>query len=404
MKCKKIAAATILAAILTTTGCGIKPLIPAGEPAETPKIAEYDYTAAVQFTNNFAAESAEIAPPHKNTLSSPLSVFLAMSMAKEGASGATFDEMETTLGQYDSDAILQLMSHLLTLEDTQLTLANSVWADEDKTINPGWMDIVSQFYLAPTFQLELAKSADKVNSWIADQTNDLIRDMVSDELMADARLLLVNALYLDAQWEQDFDADDTIRGRKFTNSDGGVSIADYLHDTSSRLTIDTGDCLGVVLPYSDGSLEFVAVMPKDPSLPTRDLTAKIVRDGGFAALADKAEQTMIELYLPKFQHKQSASIAEVLAGMGIETAFTVAADFAGIAEDLYITDVLQSAVLRIDEEGTEAGASTVVVMQDTAADVFIDQPKVVDFNRPFSFALIDRATGVVLFAGEHNIA
>ena len=395
----------LLAAAIAMTACGgPTTLIKAGKPGGDTTVSEEEKADMSTFCNEFARVAAATSPAHQNTLVSPLSAYYALAMAAEGAAGNTRAEFDAVMGTPDGQSVAALTNHLSSLDGTTLNIANSVWLDEGFTAKETWLGDLSKNYLAAVFQTELDTAVPKVNGWIEDKTNDLIKNMLAEGDTAGARALIINAIYLDAEWQSQFDANATVKGRKFTNFDGGVSIADYLYAKRVQSVIDTDDLTGVVLPYSDGNLAFVAVMADDASIPAADVTAMVADAGGYAALADTAAEENIKLYLPKFEHEASLSLVDVLTEMGIETAFTGAADFSGIAEEpLCISNVLQNAYLRVDEEGTEAAAATIVMMKTTSAFPGADI-RTIDFCRPFTFAVVDRTTGAVLFCGEHNIA
>ena len=105
----------------------------------------------------------------------------------------------------------------------------------------------------------------------------------------------------------------------------------------------------------------------------------------------------VDVALPRFEIENGISLKGALSAMGMEKAFSkVEADFSGVAkEPLYVSDVWQSTVLRVDEAGTEAAAVTKV--RALAAAAGMD-----DFcaNRPFLFVLREKAHGVVMFIGR----
>ncbi|HRY61284.1 MAG TPA: serpin family protein, partial [Candidatus Fermentibacter sp.] len=91
----------------------------------------------------------------------------------------------------------------------------------------------------------------------------------------------------------------------------------------------------------------------------------------------------------------------VLAGLGMAGAFDPStADFSGMTggRDLFVSDVVHKAFVRVDETGTEAAAATGVIMALTAMPQ--DQPVQFVLDRPFLFLIIDDLTGTVLFMGR----
>jgi serine protease inhibitor len=109
--------------------------------------------------------------------------------------------------------------------------------------------------------------------------------------------------------------------------------------------------------------------------------------------------TGVALRLPRWTFRTQVLLNEVLAGLGMPTAFTGRADFSGMTRDesLQIAAVVHEAFIAVDEQGTEASAATGVVMAVSAAR----RPDVqLTVDRPFLFVLHDTATGTPLFIGR----
>ena len=98
--------------------------------------------------------------------------------------------------------------------------------------------------------------------------------------------------------------------------------------------------------------------------------------------------------------RTAAPLSEVLAGLGMPTAFTDDADFSGLTADelLKISEVLHEAFVAVDEQGTEAAAATAVVMARAGAAPEEPVPFVVD--RPFVFVVHSVDDRVPLFVGR----
>ena len=79
------------------------------------------------------------------------------------------------------------------------------------------------------------------------------------------------------------------------------------------------------------------------------------------------------------------------------------AEFAGLGTsakgNIFIGRVLHKTFLSVGEQGTKAGAATVVEMKDECAAVDTPEAKRVILDRPFVYMLIDCASGVPFFIG-----
>lgn len=66
-----------------------------------------------------------------------------------------------------------------------------------------------------------------------------------------------------------------------------------------------------------------------------------------------------------------------------------------------ITDVIQKALIKVDEEGTVAAAATAVLMPLAAlAPMQPKPPKVFNADHPFMYTLYDIPSQTILFIGQ----
>ena len=87
--------------------------------------------------------------------------------------------------------------------------------------------------------------------------------------------------------------------------------------------------------------------------------------------------------------------------MGMKDAFSSGiADFSGMdgTKSLFISKVLHKAYVEVNEEGTEAAAATVIIMELTA----IPNQDITTFiaDHPFIFLIQQKETGAILFMGK----
>ncbi|MFQ7452137.1 MAG: serpin family protein [Flavonifractor plautii] len=208
---------------------------------------------------------------------------------------------------------------------------------------------------------------------------------------------MVNALYLKNAWASEFDPLDTRPG-DFTAADGSEAETDFLSNgLRAEQYFAAEGAAGVVLPYDDGRLGFLAVLP-DGEL---DAWLETLDGDTLPALLAAAEEERVLLRLPKFEAEWGGELSDALATMGLETAFDPGrADFSalGTAPDgpLYVSSVVHKARIEVNEKGTEAAAATVAGLNGAAAPT--DYRELV-LDRPFCYAVVDLERGVPLFLG-----
>jgi serpin B len=240
----------------------------------------------------------------------------------------------------------------------------------------------------------------QINGWVEDETNDKIKDLIPQGVLdAMSRMVLANAVYFNAKWEYEFVKDST-SDRPFTRLDGSTVQAKSMTRPAVQFGYFQGDGFEAVeLPYKGGRMSMVVVLPGTGKFGDFE---KSFDSAALAAVDAGLERQMVLLQMPKFEFVTEAALVDPLKSLGMRSAFDPGiADFTGIADrpagDLYISDVLHKAFVRVDEEGTEAAAATAIIIGVTSAG---PDPVRVNVDRPFLFLIRDRETGTVLFSGR----
>ncbi|SMC48590.1 serpin family protein [Papillibacter cinnamivorans] len=343
----------------------------------------------------------------ENTLVSPTSVLLALALTANGASGDMLKEFEAVLGQ-EGLSLTQIDLACKALMEqygdtggsTVLRIANSIWYDEGFAAEKAFLQTDADYFGAPAFQKSFRDSgtADEVNAWIEEATGGLIPKML-DKIDAETVMFLINALYLKATWQSEFDPNDNYDG-EFTTEEGTAVPATFMTKGISREQyIDTGDETGVLLPYDDGKLAFLALLPEEGTSAS-DYAASLDGDS-IGNLIAAAEDTSVLLGLPKFKAECGLTLNDTLKAMGLVTAFDPdKADFSAMGKlsqgNVYVGSVLHRTVLKVDEKGTEAAAATIVEMSGTSMPM---DYVTLRFDRPFVYAVVDLANNLPVFIG-----
>jgi serpin B len=154
------------------------------------------------------------------------------------------------------------------------------------------------------------------------------------------------------------------------------------------------DCQWLELPYNDLRASMILILPAKGRLTEveKRLTASALQE-----TVGKLKFHRGIVALPKFKVSAAARLDEDLKALGMELAFSSAADFSGMVgrRELSISKVIHQAYLSADELGSEAAAATAVVMFSSDFPPFSFTA-----NRPFLFLIRDNQTGSVLFLGR----
>ena len=324
---------------------------------------------------------------------SPYSAAVALSMLEEGAEGQTKTEIDNALG-----GVLYKAEDLGGNDTVVVKSANSVWIDDNFSPRNRYVSLLQKefdaFVDVENFASPTAVKA--INNWCSENTNGKITEII-DRLGAGDVMVLINALYFNAPWENEFDpaltTDQTFYGK---NKESKVrmmsSKGHYMYAESQGFQV-------IQLPYEGREYAmYVVLPPKDADL---DKLLSRMDASAYMSAMDALAPQEVRVLLPKFKIETSMLLNEALQNMGIRTAFTSAADFSGITESgsLAVDQVKQKCYMDVSEKGTEAAAVTSIQIRLTSARP-VQKVPVMRVDRPFFFVIADGANEKVLFAGK----
>ncbi len=381
---------------------------------KNPTISASDMQTQVDGNNAFALDVYHsLRSEDGNLILSPFSISLALAMTYAGARAETASQMadvlnfsaqEQTHPAFNAlDLALEEPSIMLDKdqEPMQLSIANSVWAEQTFTFLPDFLDTLSLNYGAGIYLLDFINNPDpsrkEINQWVSDETKDKINDLLPENsVTTDTKMVLVNAIYFKADWLSPFDANDT-RDGNFTLLDGSQITVPMM---GQRMTIPymLGDgYTAAELPYAGESAVMTVLVPDEGRF--EEIESQL-EDTMFREVLKKLALADVTLSIPKFEYESDFNLSETLAGMGMPLAFDAnQADFSGMTDqqDLYIGNIIHKAFVAVDEKGTEAAAATAVIMEGATA-MMPDNLLVID--RPFLYFIRDVETGQILFIGR----
>lgn len=338
----------------------------------------------------------------KNSLISPLSVMLALSMTANGAKGETLAQMEALLGgdipmETLNEYLYSYIKALPSEKTTKLNSANSIWfRDNGFTAEKAFLQKNADYYGAEAYKSVFnEKTLRDINNWVKKNTDGMIEKII-DDLDPDAVMYLINTVLFDAEWKNIYKKDE-IRDGTFTALDSTKRTVSMMY-SAERLYLDDGKAIGFIKPYRNG-YSFVALLPNE-DISLSDYAASMTGKS-FADTIKNAEDVPVEAAMPKFSYDYDIEMSGALKALGMSLPFDPEkADFSALgyyeSGNIFISRVLHKSYITVDEKGTKAGAATAA---DIKATSDIGGLYSVTLDRPFVYAVIDDAYGLPVFIG-----
>jgi len=397
---------------------------PVGEPKQAGP--DPDTKLVAEGNNQFALQLYQKLQDDKgNLFFSPYSISTTMAMACAGARGNTQEQMAQALCLPVSKEIVEKLNANKTpmtqeqiaqvfgkmIQDLnargggdkyELRVANALWGQRDYKFLPPFVGLVEKQYGGALQNVDFVAAAEParqmINTWVARQTNDKIKDLIGPGVLsAMTRLVLTNAIYFKGNWASQFEKDLT-RDQPFTLLDGTKAQVPMMNQQSRFGYGQTDTLQSLEMPYKGEELSMVVLLPKKMD-GIKGLEQNLTAESLAKWLSNLRRREVI-VSVPKFKMTSRFSLAQVLQSMGMTDAFTERADFSGMTgnRDLFISAVIHQAYVDVNEEGTEAAAATGAVMRVTS--IGPDTTPVFRADHPFLFLIRDKATGSILFLGR----
>lgn len=338
----------------------------------------------------------------KNMLYSPLSIKYALKMLKEGASGNTYDEIDAVIS--DNEQLPKYSSI-----GKNLSIANGLFIKDTfyDSVNAEYVNTLDAKYKAEIVEDEFA-NAKRVNEWIENKTLGIIKNMLDDNTVNNAVMIIANALALDMEWTNHFNSRNT-KGETFYTEDGTiVATMMYKEEKSKNVAYYLGDDVTAVkinlLKYSGKQFEFMIIMPKsDLSGYIKNLSKDKINYIDQNLILSYDTENGVKIGVPKFKFDYDLKLKQDLIELGIKDAFDKGkAEFKKISEkeEVYVSKALHKADIEFSEDGIKAAAVTAFVIQTKA--IMPGQkvyPLLIKIDKPFMFMIRDVETKDIWFAG-----
>ena len=341
-----------------------------------------------------------------NIVISPFSVKVAMAMATEGAGGYTLEELQDVLqiDENSKEGFKSLVEDIYQQEDVIFNIANSIWSRKGYVFKQTYLDTLTNYYQAEARELDFSDSEGSkeiINGWVERKTEGKI-DSIVDRIDPSHIAFLINAIYFNADWKQQFEELLTNED-EFTLQDGTKVNTSMMNMSHTIKYLEKDEFQAIELPYGeDGRFLMRVFLPKEE----KDFNTFVseLRSNTLNEWNAEFQFKKVSLSLPKFKIEWEGSLKEILEKLGIKDAFGGGvADFGEMVptsnKEVYIGDVKHKTFIDVSERGTEAAAVTSVEMFTTSLPTESEEIFEMNVNRPFFFTIEDTKNNLYLFMG-----
>jgi serine protease inhibitor len=332
--------------------------------------------------------------PNANISIAPLSVAMALQIAYNGAASATQQAMSQSLrlggmtaSQLNGDNAALEAALLGRDPQVQVSLANSLWTHLAANPIAPWFAQSNESYYGAMLA-DLSGAPNDINTWVANETQGLIRQIAPDIDYRNSSAVIASAAYFKGAWTDAFDINQTAPGA-FTRNDGTQTLVMLMHQTASYPFFQGPNYQAIRLPYGQGHFSMLILLPS----PGTDLSsfAAALTPGSLAAIVPQLQSTNVELALPRFRSGHSDSLLGSLKGLGMSAALCPAGSFPALA-NACISDVDHATIVEVDESGTVAAGATTIPLPT----IVVTQSIPMSVDRPFLYAIRDDDDGELL--------
>ncbi len=346
--------------------------------------------------------------PEANTVLSPVSAAMALSLALLGAGGTTATDLSRTLDIEGLDrAELERRGASLTIStagrtDVELEIQHAVWVSSDLALSREFAASARAWRATvDTLRLPSPAALLKINSWADSVTHGRIPKILDEPLSDSVALFIASSVYFKGKWLVPFEKSRS-RHRDFNLPSGERISVPMMERTGSMLHSRAPGYQMVRLPYRGGLAALYVILPDSGAL---DSLLQQFAEVGWPVSLDSLESRDVQLVLPRVRVELELDLGPLVHRLGAGVALDCdRADFHNLAVDrasglpfaLCIGRATQNVYLDMDEEGTEAAAVTGLEMMITSVP-----PPPIPFivDRTFILVLRDETSGADLFVG-----
>jgi len=341
---------------------------------------------------------------------SPHSIWSALVVTYMGSQGITEQEMKHVLGLGNTDKITtwEAFRNIKNFNPYKQSSpkasgynsANRIYFQEGTNFKNCMQHILEHEIAFLDFKKDSEQAREVINTWVEDQTQKRIKDIIPpNSIDAFTNMVIANAVYFKESWEQTFDPEKTARRRFTTPTRNDIFVnmmstrGNFMYGKSEEL-----QCYALEMPYSGNRLSMMVLLPKNRYSGVDHLAFNLTPDKLRNLFSDMYPRD-VYVNIPKFKVEDSFELSSVLSKMGLRSLFdSRRVDLSGFTgqKEFFVDSVHHKTFIDVNEEGTEAAASTVVITSRSARPI---GPASFIADYPFVYFIRDNISNAILFLG-----
>ena len=356
-----------------------------------------------------------------NMCISPVSIYMALAMAIECASGDTRQEMLDAVG-VTYDEVLNFTGYLYSMCNKEYKtndkiigyqeLANSIWINDNINLKEEKLDVLANKYNTDSFYVPFTNKNTLANKALSDYVKEKTHGLIDNDfnLSIDTMFALVNTLYLKDIWNRD--GNDLLFTKDkydFKEYDGNIVKTKLLSGYYNLGRVVENNVYKTFYTKTQSNITIKFILPKDEYtlddiLDVNTLTSVYSLDSYNPHDEEKNLEYHTRCYFPEFEATFKSDLKDVLINdFNIKLLFDrKLCDFTSIIDgDVYCSSVIHQAKLKVDKTGIEGAAVTIIANEGTAGPMYelVYEDFIVD--KTFAY-IVCNSKGVQLFTGVIN--
>lgn len=309
-------------------------------------------------------------------------------------------EDESEASSYSSEEVVSVESDDYSVPKSILETANAMYVDEKMKMSSSFddlADILSNTYQASLKRCDLSseETMNEINDWVNEKTHGLIPSILDEPMDPGIRMTLLNAVYFKAAWVNAFEKELTDK-QIFHGKEGDTSV-DMMHQQDHFEYAENDEYQMIRLPYH-GGCEMTVYLPKDSTAADKWSEKDYLYQLGLEADKQEWDRREVSLSMPKFEMEYGNELKDILKELGLEGIFDGCIYDRLTDAEMAVGSIYHKTAIKNDENGTEAAAVTMMLMEAMA---LLPEDDIVEMNmdHPFYFTISNTETGLKLFEG-----